>query len=702
MSTEPNISRPDPVAHPGEVPPRLSRRLSPSDSIDTELVDKTKHQIRQLVAEIADLARSRPEAGQFFEGFLTRVTRALASVGGVVWQIDEETQQIQVEYQVNLSQTGLAENESAQQQHAKLLSRVLESGEPVLLPPHSGAGADTSGNPTEFLLIICPLAVDQRVVGLVEIFQRPGAGPTTQRGYLRFLCQMCEIANEYICHSRLRSFAEQQSLWQQIERFTQAVHSGLDPKQSAYQIANEGRRIIDCDRVSIALSQGPVCRVLAVSGLDTIERRADQVKKLGELAGRVVRAGQPLWYDGQADDLPPQLEDAIQQYMDVSHGKSLAILPLFDKVSSADGGDESTARSEPLGALIVEQLKDEQLPRSMRRRAEAIAEHSQIALANAIRHHRIPLLPVWQTLGRMIAPFRGRRLARTLPVVAVLAAIIAFFALFPWSFMLGAKGQLVPDQQRDVFAQVDGVLQEVLVDEANRSVQAGQTLARMTNNDLAVQIENLRGQLQQMKQQRLKFARAQHERMDAVDSLLLAGELKRAEQAEQSLQRELDLKLAEAKQLNVVSPIDGQVVDWKIRQNLLHRPVKKGQALMTLVAPDTTWSIELEIPERRLGYLIEQLNQEEAHPRVRFTLASHPGRQYEGRIRSVDLKLDVYSDQGNSALAIVEFDSSQIPETLRRSGTRVHAQIDCGTRSIGFVWFHEFFETVQSTWMYWF
>ena len=513
---------------------------------------------------------------------------------------------------------------------------------------------------------------------------------------------MCEIANEYICHSQLRSFAEQQSLWHQIERFTRAVHLGLDPKQSAYQIANEGRHIIGCDRVSVALRQGNRFRIVAVSGLDAIERRAEQVKKLGELAGRVIRGGQPLWYDGQCDDLPPQLEDAIQQYIDVSHGKSLVILPLVEQPLVPESDDERDAQGAPLGALIVEQLKDDQLSRSMRRRIEAIVDHSQIALTNATQHHGIPLLPVWQVLARMTAPFQGRRLARTLPLVAILSAIVAFFALFPWTFMLGAKGQLVPDQQREVFAQVDGILQEVYVDDTHRSVLAGQTLARMTNNDLMVQIENLRGQLQQMKQQRLKFARAQHERMDPIDALLLAGELQQAEQAEQSLQRELELKLAEAEQLNIVSPIEGRVVNWKIRQNLLRRPVKKGQALMTLIAPDTTWSIELEIPERRLGHLIERLNQQETHPRVLFTLASHPGQQYEGQIRSVDLKLDVYSDQGNSALAIVEFDNSQVPETLRRSGTRVNAQIDCGTRSIGYVWFHEFFETVQSTWRYWF
>jgi hypothetical protein len=64
--------------------------------------------------------------------------------------------------------------------------------------------------------------------------------------------------------------------------------------------------------------------------------------------------------------------------------------------------------------------------------------------------------------------------------------------------------------------------------------------------------------------------------------------------------------------------------------------------------------------------------------------------------------MEVYSDAGNSALALVEFDNEQVPIGLLRSGTRASANIHCGTESIGYVWFHEFFETVQATYMKWF
>jgi len=273
----------------------------------------------------------------------------------------------------------------------------------------------------------------------------------------------------------------------------------------------------------------------------------------------------------------------------------------------------------------------------------------------------------------------------------------------PFPFHVGSSGQLMPQSQHQVFAQVDGVLQEIFVSEENlQEVQAGQVLARMTNNDLMVQIQNLQGQINQMREQRRKFERAMHERMEPIDDIMIEGERIKTEQAEISLRRELDLKLEQARKLEILCPANGQITNWKVRQNLLGRPVEKGQALMTIVDPETTWQVELEVPERRMGHLIKRLQQNDESPTVEFTLASFPGRRFVGKLKSVDLKMEVYSDAGNSALALVEFDNEQVPIGLLRSGTRASANIHCGTESIGYVWFHEFFETVQATYMKWF
>ncbi len=91
---------------------------------------------------------------------------------------------------------------------------------------------------------------------MVEVLQRSDTGPDAQRGYLRFLLQMCELAGDFLKSHQLRHFSDRQVLWSRLEDFTRAVHASLEPIETAYTIANEGRRLIECDRVSVADPQG--------------------------------------------------------------------------------------------------------------------------------------------------------------------------------------------------------------------------------------------------------------------------------------------------------------------------------------------------------------------------------------------------------------------------------------------------------------
>ena len=313
-SNQPHIVRPSQRSIPADsiAAPTSEKSLpAKADSGPSQsLVNQTRQQIRVLASEIEQLAKSDCTEEEFFEGFLTRSTSALASIGGAIWMLDGQ-QQLRLRYQINLKQTGLAERPAAQTQHHRLLQRVLAKGESTLIAPQSGAtesnsNAATDGanpaeaaNPTDFLLVLAPLTVDQKPVGLIEIFQRSATGPNTQQGYLRFLNQMGETGSRYLANHRIRSFAAQQQMWHQLEQFIRSIHQGLDSKKTVYTLANESRRLIDCDRVSVALGTGRNCRVQAVSGLDSIERRAGQVKQLNLLAAAVIKTGQPLWYNDQ-------------------------------------------------------------------------------------------------------------------------------------------------------------------------------------------------------------------------------------------------------------------------------------------------------------------------------------------------------------------------------------------------------------------
>ncbi|MEL7498626.1 MAG: HlyD family efflux transporter periplasmic adaptor subunit [Planctomycetota bacterium] len=683
-------------------------------TIDEQLIDETKQQIRALVKEISELAKSDCSTETFFAGFLTKTTTALASIGGAIWIREAANEPLQIQYQINLKKTGLVDAPDSQQLHHQLLQQQLDqfaSASPaqrsqatLTYPESSSNSGEESGNPTEYLLVMAPLVISQEVVGLVEIFQRPGAGPTTIRGYQRFVAQMGEIASDYLANDRIRDFAKQQHIWQRLEQFIRLVHQSLDTKQTAFTLANEGRRLIECDRVSVALGDRH-CQVESVSGLDSIERRADQIKKLGALASSVVRTGQPLWYDGNVDQLPPQLESKLQDYVDRSHTTMLAIVPLVSMADDDPRDQQSRAKKpKPIGALIVEQLSDSRITPALRHRVDVVAEHGYTALENCREHGSIFLMPLWKSLGKLVGLFGPGKRIKTLAVLACVASVFAFLSLFPYEFGLAANGRLKPETQFEVFAQADGVMESINVsDTGDTVVRQGEVLGTLSNNTLDLAITDLQGKIAESKTQIATASqRLSSGNLDVAERFEINSQLTRDQQTVISLNNELQIRQQEKQLLNVVSPSDGVVVNWNAKQNLQNRPVKLGQNLMTVVPPNTIWLVELEMPERRLAHLFDAIETSDEPITVTFALMSSPGVEFEGKLVSVDRKLDVYSDDGNAALVRVAFDNGIIDEELLRNETRVTAKVHCGQRSIGYVMFHELIETVQTKLMFWF
>src|SRR5215475_4206718 len=118
--------------------------MSTEQSVDPELVEQTKQQIRGLVREISQIAKSEISPAEFYDAVLNRVVTALAAVGGAVWTV-AETGQMTLEYQINLRETRLADSEEDQIRHGRLLRKVITSGEGMLSAPHSGSGDNEEG-----------------------------------------------------------------------------------------------------------------------------------------------------------------------------------------------------------------------------------------------------------------------------------------------------------------------------------------------------------------------------------------------------------------------------------------------------------------------------------------------------------------------------------------------------------------------------
>ena len=299
-----------------------------SSSHDFRVPEADWQEIDDLVDEVARLTGAGLSVADFHSGLLERAVRGLAAVGGAIW-IRRGPAQIALECQIHLDALPLAENWADAQRHTHLLDAALSTGKSAVVAPLSAmTGHPQAANPTGYLLVLAPLPVDPGANGLIEVFQRPGVSPAAERGYVRFLSTLCELAGDFQRNRQLRELKDREILWGRFERFVEQIHTSLDVRQTAYTIANDGRPIVACDRLSVGVFRGNKCRLLATSGVDQFDRRATSVHLMERLAAVVAKIDEPLWHDDNRGPSPPQIEAPLEAVLDESHARSLAVLPL--------------------------------------------------------------------------------------------------------------------------------------------------------------------------------------------------------------------------------------------------------------------------------------------------------------------------------------------------------------------------------------
>jgi hypothetical protein len=669
--------------------------MSTEQSVDPELVEQTKQQIRNLVREIAQISKSDIGPQEFYDAVLNRVVTALAAVGGAIWTVTE-TGQLSLEYQINLRETRLAESEENQVKHGRLLRKIITSGKSELMAPHSGGGsAEDGANPTDLLLVLGPLKTANETAGVMEIFQRPGNSVQVQRGYLKFVEQMCELASDYLKSRKLQHFTDRQALWAQLEQFTRLVHKGLEPQETAFTIANEGRRLIECDRVSVAVTRGRNTKIEAVSGQDTFDKRSNTIMLLTRLAKAVVATGETVWYTGDTSMMAPQVEEAVQDYVDEVHSKAVAIVPLKEPHDKND----PMAQPKVLGALIIEQIEDSRPRDGLMQRIEVVSEHSALALTNVLEHNDLFLMPVWRAIGKSRWLVEARQLPWTISAGIALLVIALILAIWPANFELTADGKLQPVVRRQIFADVDGRVVKVLV-KHGEAVKKGQPLAQMENSDLERQITDAYGKLAEAEEELggLRERIAHPGRNEDLRSYELEGRAGSLTATVKSSEEQIRLLEEQREHLTVKSPVDGEVATWNVEDVLMRRPVQIGQMLLTVIEPQGDWELELQMPESDIGYVAEALADPSIGPElpVDYILKSNPGVTLQGKVTEVHQSAEVRGEDGNTVLMRVAINKNDIP--LRRDGSEVTAQVYCGRSSIGHVWFHDLVAFFQKTW----
>ena len=700
----------------------------PEEIIDPGLLEQTKNQIRKLVAEIADLAESDIQPNEFYVEFLNRSVAAVAATGGAFWMIDGRGG-LRLQYQVEFNATGLMDGRVKTAPHDALLGCMLQASQAQIIPPSAVIeGVPQASNPTEYALIIAPLLVDKQVVGLLEILMDPTRRAAQQKSTLRFVSDLCDLAATYLKNRQMRQMMSQQRLWNQLEGFTHQIHGSLDLKETAYAVANDGKRLVACDRLTVALKIGGRTMVEAVSGQEVVEQRSNLVRELTRLCKVVIRSGEDLVYTGNTDGLAPDIRDALEMYVDES-GSKVVVVTLLHKpeVIGEESPENKQKEKVPFGCLVAEQIGDELAPTDMHARTEVVSRHASTALWNSQEHHKIFLKPVLKAFGSPWRMFRGRTLAKIAAVLAAVLVVIACLAFVPCTLTIEGHGSLLPEDRHKIYAPVAGIVSEVLVDHDAR-VKKGEILAKLESYELQKELKSLLADRQKAESQMLSLS-LQSEKLrssqDEQEQLQVQAQKAEARITAKSAKERIEILNEQIESMNIRSPQDGIITTWEARKNLMGRPVEIGTELLQVAAEDGDWVLEVEVPDDDMGPILTAQSEldddiKQGRKKVGTTLPAYfvtmtdPEHRYEGYVVRIAPGAETMAESEQYKNRHIVKVTIGFSEKVRqdylvrnqvkvmRPGAEVRARVDCGPTNLAYYLLRKpiqvFYESVLFRW----
>jgi hypothetical protein len=665
-------------------------------------VNQIRERVVQTAQQIEQLSHKELPPEKFFPEFLQLLASALGASSGAVWMA-EKSGRVNLTCDLALAETGILDDPAAGQRNADLIAAAMSTGEANTFSPSDDRG-DTP-LPSDHFIVLAVLHTADGCAGVVEIFAQTEPPPEARPGYLQFVEQMCGHASRYLEHCRLRPQTESSAarFWEDFERFLLELHRSLDAREVSMVAVNDGRLLLGCDRLSVAYRRGRKTVIKAISGQDHVNTRSNLCRTMQTLITDVMATGESLTYSGTEEELAPQIERSLGDFVQESGSRMVMLVPLVNPQPLVEQDDSDATRSgsdkppEVIGCLVAEQVGESQPVPELEKRIELMADQLAAALFNARTHQRVILLPVWKALGQALEWFQGRKLAKTMAVLSVISAIVLVLVFVPCEYRVEARGRMFPDAKHVVFAPWDGAVIDVKVQGGTR-VHAGQLLLTLRNDDLHAELLTEKNELNE-KLQTVESLDGQIDEAvridDRKDAIRLRGQVAETLIEIEGLRKQIKILNGRMESLFVRAPRDGIVVTFQGElEQLIARPVGRGDVLLEIMDDTGTWHLELEVDDRRMGHILEaQQVPNQTNLSVEFIAATTPEQSYQGKLQTLGTRTETSMEDSNVVPIVVSFDAKTLRH--RRVGAEVRAKIDCGKCSLGYVLFGDVIETVR-------
>lgn len=655
-------------------------------------------QLEYSIERLHAAARSAIGVREFYRQLLAEASASLAASGGAAWLDGPRGPELVCQEHEADGQRTSSDGRAGRMRVAEALSTseatVVHGADgtaTVVCPvPRPGAdGGETAGS---------------KSVALIELHMPAGAAPVVEQGWLDYAGTLAAVAADFHALEELRRLRGGVELHRQAVDLMRRVARPRTLAGAAFETANEGRRALGCDRVSVVVRRGSRWRLASTSGVDRVERRTDFARRTEQLAAQVARWGEPLSAPLDSDGevaTPPQLAAAIEAHLDHSHARALACAPITfamreDASDRGAEGEESRRRrkrAKPDVVLIAERF-DAAGDGALQAQLAELGELCAPALARAAQLDRFPVRTLLGWSEQLAVFSRPARLVKSLLILAALAGAVAALIFVQADFDVEAPATLVAAVEREVFATASGSVAEVRVDHGQQ-VAAGETLVVLHDPELLLQIQQVRGEIDANRKRLDALAIARTERttreQETPDRLPLSAEQRQLEERQASLDRQLTLLNQRREALTLRSPIAGQVLTRDVQQLLRSRPVERGQPLLTIADTAAGWELQAEVPQRQIGHVIEAKGASSEPLAASYRLAGDVQQSFPARLVAVNsaAALDAEGLQDEAPPVEARLEVIGDPPPAARPGMSASVRIHCGRQSLGYVWLHD-------------
>lgn len=652
--------------------------------------DATAERLEAATREIEVQAGRETDEAEFFAAVLDQLSSATGATAGIAWALDGNGLFGAV-CERNVHALAIEQDGVAWKRNVQLLLRALHNTDPVQF--HSSTHTELP-LPTSHDVLLVTFSVQAAPAGMVQLFLPPDSWQPESVAQQQLEEVSAHIARFLNWRQRALSTESSLAFAEQLHEFTLQLQAQLSPDHVAAVAATECRRILDCDRVMLLVRRGARARCQAVSGQAHVQRRSRLVRALERTASRVLRTGKPVCWTVSMD-LPETAGTPLREYVSEGDIRAVQLIPLYS--GPQQPGDKR--RAEATGVLVVEQLQQGWLDPPEITRANRLARAIGPSLANAEQHASVLFGTVRRQLGTGLRWLRGARLVLALLVAGLLTATAAGMCLVQRPFHVEARGRLMPAIRSRLFAPVDAEVARLNVI-SGQWVEQDTLLVELRNDELDAHFLSLKHRREQSAQ-RLRALQAEFDNLGAQPyrpdyPIRLQGQLAQLRAEIAGLDEQFRVVAAQRDALEVRAPVSGRVVTFHLEQRLASRPVRRGELLVEVMDDNGPWRLELELPERRMGPVLDGMKASASGilP-VEYVLLTVPGQTWQGELFEVATRTRVSESEGTIVDVTVAIDD---PPEPRRIGAVVSARIQAGERSVAGVLFGDLVEFAQRRW----